>query len=196
MLASIVAIGAIAENAAEQAPTVANTAPAAEPAPATAPVVTATPEASPPSPTPTEPSAVPPTKTPEPAAALTTENSAVFAEVMSAADGYDLYEQFAGSNKGRTIQFDGVVAAIAPHGDYTTRFDILVYGGDSIEAGVTGPSFQFKDVSIVSDLNLTGSNIPDTLAEGQKVRVTAVIQRFDRGLSDLFFLDPVSTEIR
>ena len=127
---------------------------------------------------------------------LTPENSAGFAAVMSAADDYDLYEQFADSNEGRTIQFDGIIAAIAPHGDYTTRFDILVYGGDSIESGITGPGFQFKDVSIVSDLNLTGPNIPDTLAAGQKVRATAVVQRFDRGLSDLLLLDPVSTEIR
>ncbi|WBC15421.1 DUF4839 domain-containing protein [Micromonospora sp. WMMA1998] len=81
------------------------------------------------------------------------------------------------------------------HGDDKTRYDILVFAGDRIESGVTGPNFQFNDVNITSDLGLTGSNIPDTIGVGQKRRITAEVEGYT-GDQDLFLLDPVSAEVR
>lgn len=193
VLGIVMAIGAVVENTAEQSPAAVEDTPVAET------TATAAPEAADPSPTTTgtEPAtADPQVADPETPTPITVENDEDFAEVMFAARDSELYGAFAVEHEGQEIQFDGVVAAIAPHGGYDTRFDILVFGGDSIDTGVTSPNFQFNDVSIVSDLNLTGANIPDTLAAGQKVRVTAVIDRYDPEVTDLFYLEPVSTEIR
>ena len=53
----------------------------------------------------------------------------------------------------------------------------------------------FEDINIVSDLKLTGSNIPDIISEGQNLRITAKVIEYN-AVSGLFFLEPVSTEIR
>ncbi|WP_432995411.1 DUF4839 domain-containing protein [Dactylosporangium sp. CA-233914] len=48
---------------------------------------------------------------------------------------------------------------------------------------------------MTSDLRLTGSNIPDTIGVGQKLRITAEVEGY-AGYQDLFLLDPLSTEAR
>lgn len=126
---------------------------------------------------------------------LTVENNEDLVALLAAVDDFDLYAEFGSKYKGRIIEFDGVIAAMNLHGDYDTRFDILIFVGDSVDSDLTGPSFRFTNVNIM-DLNLTGSIIPDTIGVGQKLRITARIDQYDAGRSDLFFLDPVSNEIR
>ncbi|WP_328383584.1 DUF4839 domain-containing protein [Micromonospora zamorensis] len=132
---------------------------------------------------------------PEAGAVLTVENNEDFAALLAAVEDHDLFKEFAAKYQGRTIEFGGTIAAMNQHGDSKTRYDILVFAGDRIESGVTGPNFQFKDVNITSDLRLTGSNIPDTIGVGQKLRITAEVEGYAED-TDLFLLDPVSTVVR
>ncbi|GAA1535173.1 hypothetical protein GCM10009827_061750 [Dactylosporangium maewongense] len=135
----------------------------------------------------------------EPAAeaVLTVENNEDFAALLAAVDDYDLFKKFAAKYQGRTIRFDGTIAAMNRLGNSKTRFDILVFAGDNIGAGATGPNFRFSDVNITSDLRVTGSNIADSIGVGQKLRITAEVKGYTgHEYADLFLLEPVSTEVR
>lgn len=127
---------------------------------------------------------------------LTAENNGDFAALLASTDTCsDLVATFASNYAGRTIQFDGSIGAMGPHGDYDTRYDMLISFGDFSETtSYGGPSFQFRDKNI-SDLHLTGDDIPDSIGVGDNVRVTAEVDQF---LSDpcLLLLDPVETEAR
>ncbi len=102
--------------------------------------------------------------------------------------------EFAKKYSGRTIEFDGNIAYMMKHEDFKTRFDILIYVGDYSETTAVGPSFKFEDVNI-SDLHLTGSKIPEYIEEGQNYHIIAKVEKYDEK-SELFFLEPISTEIR
>ncbi|WP_158074050.1 DUF4839 domain-containing protein [Micromonospora sp. CB01531] len=180
ILAIVITIGAINEKNAPTPPAAATTEASAGQEP-----VGAAPESNP---APAEPEAD---------TVLTVENNKDLAALLAAVDDYDLFKEFAAKYQGRTIKFDGTIAAMNHHGDYKTRYGILVFAGDSTGSGVTGPNFQFKDVNITSDLRLTGSNIPDTIGVGQKLRITAEVEGYaGPEYQDLFLLDPVSTEVR
>ncbi|MFU8873236.1 DUF4839 domain-containing protein [Micromonospora sp. SL4-19] len=178
ILAIIITIGAINERNAPTPPAATTTETPAAQEPVEA--------ASSPTPASAEPKAE---------AVLTVENNKDLAALLAAVEDYDLFQEFAVKYEGRTIKFDGIIGAMNHHGDYKTRYDILVLAGDSTGAGATGPNFQFRDVNITSDLRLTGSNIPDTIGVGQKLRITAEVERY-AGNQVLFLLDPVSTEVR
>ena len=141
-----------------------------------------------------EPKATP-TKAPEGSvdAALTLKNSKEFRELLAVGDYCSgTVARFASRNEGRTIIFDGAVADVAPHGDYDTRFDYLLSPG-GIES-TRGPAFQFRDVNYL-DLKLTGKNIPDSVPEGTRLRITAQVDQYE-ARSCLFLLEPVSTQAR
>jgi len=80
------------------------------------------------------------------------------------------------------------------HGNYKTRYDILVSAGDDSESSAIGPAFQFQDVGIF-ELHLTGSNIPDHVGKGDNLHIVAQVEDFN-STQCLFFLKPVSTEVR
>ena len=143
----------------------------------------------------TEPQDTTPVPT-QPAAqeVLSAENNEDLAALLLGPDECDdTVAQFAAKYAGRTIEFDGNIASMAPHGDYVTRFDFLVYAGDYSETSVTGPSFQFSDEGFI-DLHLTGSNIPDSIAQGTNLHIVATVGEFTTGC--LLLLEPVSTEAR
>jgi Domain of unknown function (DUF4839) len=127
---------------------------------------------------------------------LTVENNEDFAAVLAVKNEADpIIGKFAKKYAGRTIEFDGYIANMMLHGNYKTRYNILILAGDYGETTFSGPNFQFEDVNIVSDLNLTGSNIPDTIGRGQNLHITAVVKEYNEA-SELFRLEPISTEIR
>lgn len=127
---------------------------------------------------------------------LTVDNNAELAEVLSVKDNLDpVLKSFAEKYDEQIIEFDGNIADISKHKDYKTRYDILIYAGDYNEIECVGPSFKFEDVSIVTDLNLTGSNIPDNLVVGQHIRITVQIKEY-REDSGLLIVKPVITKIR
>ncbi len=137
---------------------------------------------------------VPPTAEPTAGEILTAENNADFAALLQGPGECDeSVSDFATKYEGQTIEFDGNVAYIAPHGGYDTRFDFLIYAGDYSESAVPGPSFRFTDENYY-DLNLTGPSIPDSISQGANLRFTAIVGEFTEGC--LLLLEPVSTRVR
>ena len=102
--------------------------------------------------------------------------------------------EFANKYKGKKIEFDANVAFVSPHGNYNTRFDYLIYGGDYSKSKVRGPSFQFEDVNYY-DLNLKGKNVPDKFAAGMNFHLIAEVEKYD-SVSGLFKLRPIEITMR
>ena len=103
-------------------------------------------------------------------------------------------EQFVSKYKGRTIEFDGNAANVAPYNSYKTRFDFLIYAGDYNPNSAHGPNFKFSDVAYY-DLHLTGANIPDSIGTGQNLHIVAEILEYN-STKELFYLKPVTTSVR
>lgn len=127
---------------------------------------------------------------------ITAENNNDFAAVLATRYTNDtIIAEFAQKYAGRAIEFDGSIVHMMPHGDYKTRYDILIHIGDYSETtSMGGPNFKFEDVNIF-DLNLTGSEIPDTIGIGQNLHIIAEVEKFNE-TQELFFLKPISTGIR
>lgn len=126
---------------------------------------------------------------------LTIENNEDMVALFKVGDFDPFISEFAEKYSGRIIQFDGYIAHMMPHDGYETRFDLLIYTGNYGESSGNALSFKFEDINIVWDLKLTGSNIPEYISEGQNLRITAEVEEY-KEVSGLFFLKPVSTEIR
>jgi Domain of unknown function (DUF4839) len=142
------------------------------------------------------PSNPPATSSPEPEEILTAATSDDLSALLTEPnDCRDTIEHLAARYRGRTIEFDGNIATMSKHGDEHSRYDILVRPRDYSETSAIGPSFQFKDVNISFDLHLTGSNIPESLRQGDNLHVIAQVEDYN-STQRLLFLDPVSTEVR
>lgn len=126
---------------------------------------------------------------------LTVTNNKEFAALLSVGDYCDeSIGRFANKHVGKMIEFDGSIVEMANHGDFGTRYDILLGPGDNGPESVLGPAFKFEDVSIL-DLNLTGANTPDHVGTGDRLHLVAEVGEFNRNQC-LFFLKPVSSEVR
>jgi hypothetical protein len=126
---------------------------------------------------------------------LTAANSPELAALLGVGDSCDTsVGAFADRYEGRTVQFDGSIAAFGTHEDRQTRYDILVAPGDAGVNSTRGPAFQFRDVGIV-DLNLTGPETPETVGPDDLLGLTARVSEYDPA-SCLLLLDPVATRIR
>lgn len=124
---------------------------------------------------------------------LTAKNNNDFAAILALGDYCDSrIGEFAAAYQDRTIQFNGVVTYLHHAGSYKTRYDILISPGNSAANAGVGPEFKFEDVNTTFDLHWTGSNIPDTVSVGTKLRITARVDHYN-GTTCVFFLDPVST---
>ncbi len=127
---------------------------------------------------------------------LTATNNAELAYILAASDpGDPAIAAFAAKYQGRTIEFDGNIAYMNNHDGYETRFDLLIYAGDFSTTSAIGPNFQFRDINIVSDLQLTGANSPDLIGAGQNLHIVARVEAYEPN-SQLFILEPVSTSVR
>jgi hypothetical protein len=142
-----------------------------------------------------------PSATPTPIAAesaavgvITPQNNPEFAALLTADRCDDANLDFATRHTGKTVAFNGSIVHMTPHGDYKTRYDILLGPGDKGPNTAVGPSFKYEDVNIF-DLKLTGKKIPTTVGPGDKFRFVAEVGEFN-AVQCLFFLKPVSTEIR
>lgn len=142
-----------------------------------------------------------PSATPTPTAAesattevITPQNNPEFAALLKADYCDDANLDFASRHKGQTVAFNGSIRHMAPHGDYDTRYDFLLGPGDEGPQTTVGPAFKFEDVNIF-DLSLTGKEIPATVGAGDKFRFVAEVGEFNADQC-LFFLDPISTEVR
>ena len=126
---------------------------------------------------PTEKPTAKPTSSPAPAI-LTKENCPEFNEVLQVKDEFaPIIKNFAAKYSGYTVEFDGYVAYKGDSG--FSKYDILVYAGDYSETSVSGPNFQFVNVSD------SGFEI------GDNVRITAKVSEYNE-FSGLFKLNLVS----
>ncbi|SMF06075.1 protein of unknown function [Streptomyces sp. Amel2xC10] len=126
---------------------------------------------------------------------ITPENNPEFAALLKTADTCDAANlDFATRYEGRTVAFDGSIVNMAHHGDYDTRYDLLLGPGDKGPQTTVGPDFKYEDVNIF-ELKLTGKEIPATVGEGDTFRFVAEVGEFN-ATQCLFYLDPVSTEVR
>jgi hypothetical protein len=183
------ASSANATPSADPTATPAQATPTAEPAASTA---EATPTADP---TVATPAVDEPADKPKAPRTLSAANSKEFAALLAVPDYCDdAIAPFAAKYGGRTIEFDGSLSDLAHHGDYDTRFDILVAPGNNGPSSAIGPAFKFENVNIY-DLHLTGDDDLDAVGEGDRFRFVAQIEKYDPN-SCLFFLTPVSTGIR
>ena len=134
------------------------------------------------------------TQTEEPIPTLTIENNRDLKALLALKDPFDdSVVAFAEKYQGQIIEFDGNIAYMSNHGNYQTRYDILISAGDYSETAMFGPSFQFKDVGMF-DLNLIG-DVPDSIGMGNNLHIVATVGEYNE-TQGLFFLDPISIEVK
>ena len=130
--------------------------------------------------------------TPELAENLTAENCPDLAALLALRDpGDPSVAAFASKYYGQVIEFDGCVNSIQNHGDYTSRWDVLIASGDYDENSVMGPNFHLTNVNF-NDMNVTGG---DSVYSGLNVRVVAEVGNYDSN-SQLLELQIISIHVR
>jgi hypothetical protein len=126
---------------------------------------------------------------------LTAKNNKDVATVFSLKTvSYTSFKKFAEKYAGRTIEFDGCVAFVLNHENYSTRFDYAMCVGDYNASKTLGPIFTFIDVNYY-DFHFTGSNIPDKIDQGDNIHIKAIIGEYNEE-GTYISLEPISTEIR
>ncbi|MFG2812956.1 DUF4839 domain-containing protein [Streptomyces sp. NPDC048410] len=141
-----------------------------------------------------KPSATPSADESTAAEVVTAQNNREFAALLKADSCDEPNVDFAAKYAGRTIAFDGSIVHMAPHGDYQTRYDFLLGPGDKGSQTTDGPNFKYEDFN-TGDLNLTGKDVPATVAVGDKFRFVAEVVEYNP-VQCIFRLAPVSTETR
>ena len=81
--------------------------------------------------------------------------------------------------------------SIQNHGDYTSRWDVLIASGDYDENSVMGPNFHLTNVNF-NDMNVTGG---DSVYSGLNVRIVAEVANYDSN-SQLLELQIISIHVR
>ncbi|MDP9905586.1 DUF4839 domain-containing protein [Arthrobacter bambusae] len=126
---------------------------------------------------------------------ITAENNKELAALLKVGDYCDAsMAQFAARYQDQKIEFDGSIANMQKHEKYDTRYDILLGPGDAGPNTGVGPAFKYDNVNMF-DLNLTGTNPPSYVSEGDKFRFTAKVGTYNPKQC-LFFLTPISTRLR
>lgn len=143
--------------------------------------------------TPSEEPEETPTESDDLGEVITAKNDDDFAALLVGGECDKAAKRFASDNADRTIEFDGGIADVAPHGSYDTRYDILITPGNKGPNATVGPYFKFEDVN-AGDLNFTGG-VPNRFGTGDLIHVVADVDGYNPHTC-LFFLEPVSTEFR
>jgi hypothetical protein len=140
-------------------------------------------------------STMPAPSEPAPAATLTADTSREFAKVLKADnDCDDRIDTFATKHEGETVEFAGIILVLAQHGATKTRYDILIAPGNTVET-TKGPLFRYEDVNTTSDFGWAGSDLPDTVGKGSKLRFAAEVGDYDTDRC-LLSMTPVATRAR
>ena len=120
----------------------------------------------------------------------TIDNCIELADILQLNDPNDTsIKTFADNYNGKVIEFDGNISSINNHGDYDTRYDILMYAGDYNSKKAIGPNFQFVDVG-VNDLGISDLSLPSFVGAGNNIHIKAKIIEYNEN-SGLFVLDPI-----
>lgn len=130
--------------------------------------------------------------TTEPAENLTVENCPDLAALLSLRDpGDPSVLTFAIKYSGQVIEFDGCVMNMQHHGNFDTRWDVLLGAGDYDENRALGPNFRLTDVNFY-DMNVSGG---DSVYAGLNVHIVAEVGDYNSN-SQLFELKIISMSIR
>ena len=132
------------------------------------------------------------TPTPSETQVINPDNNPEFASILKTEDPTTI-SNFVQKFKGKVVEFNGYIAYFNPHGNYKTRYDILIYAGDypGPDLASPGPAFQFNDVAPTSVFrNFSG----DGIGIGQNIHIKATIREFSTG--ELFILDPIEVTER
>ena len=128
----------------------------------------------------------------EPVENLTVENCPDLAALLALRDpGDPSVSAFASKYSGQVIEFDGCVMNMQHHGDFNTRWDVLLGAGDYDENCALGPNFRLTDVAFY-EMNVSGG---DSVYAGLNVHVVAEVGDYNSS-SQLFELEIISMTIR
>ena len=128
----------------------------------------------------------------EPVENLTVENCPDLAALLALRDpGDPSVSAFASKYYGQVIEFDGCVMNMQHHGDFDTRWDVLLGAGDYDENSALGPNFRLTDVNFY-DMNVSGG---DSVYAGLNVHIVAEVGDYNSN-SQLFELDIISMDIK
>lgn len=123
---------------------------------------------------------------------LSAENCPDLANLLELCDPCDpSVAAFASLYSGQTIEFDGCIAAMQNHGDYKTRYDLLIGAGDYDPNSLRGPNFHVTNVNYY-DMNVTGG---DSVFVGLNVHIVARVGEYN-AYTSLFEIEIISIEIR
>lgn len=128
----------------------------------------------------------------EPVPNLTVENCPDLVALLALKDPSDpSVATFANKYSGQVIEFDGCVVAMQKHGEYKTRWDVMLGAGNYDANRMRGPNFRLTDVNYY-DMNVTGG---DSVHVGLNVHVVAKVGRYNANTS-LFELEIISMKIQ
>lgn len=123
-------------------------------------------------------------------AVLTTTNCPDLATLLSSSDMDASW--FVSKYAGKTIEFDGNIAYLAPHANYTTRWDVLINAGDYDPNHAQGPEMQYENVNT---LDMGFDDSLDEIRTGTNVHIKAIVKDYNASTC-LLHLDPVSMSAR
>lgn len=123
-------------------------------------------------------------------AVLTTANCPDLATLLSSSDMDASW--FVSKYAGKTIEFDGNIAYLAPHANYTTRWDVLINAGDYDPNHAQGPEMQYENVNT---LDMGFDDSLDEIRTGTNVHIKAIVKDYNASTC-LLHLDPVSMSAR
>lgn len=121
---------------------------------------------------------------------LTTANCPDLATLLSSSDMDASW--FVSKYAGKTIEFDGNIAYLSPHANYTTRWDVLINAGDYDPNHALGPEMQYENVNTF-DMGFDDSL--DEIRTGTNVRIKAIVKDYNASTC-LLHLEPVSMSAR
>lgn len=101
---------------------------------------------------------------------------------------------FAEKYNGQTIEFNGCILAMNNHGNYTTRYDILIGAGNYDPDSALGPNFYLNNVN-ATDMKLNTLFPEDILSVGTNIKVTAIIENYN-STTTLLSLKIIKIEVR
>lgn len=126
---------------------------------------------------------------------LSVKNNPELAKLLRSPQDDELAAAFAKKYAGKAIEFDGNLGAMQQHGNYKTRYDMLILAGDYDENKAIGPNFRFIDVSPVLDLHPTSTNSPDYIKVGDNLHVVARVGEFNE-MAGTWELEPIHVDNR
>lgn len=128
---------------------------------------------------------------------LSEENCSDLTNMLAASGEINpLYEEFATKYKDQIVEFNGHIEYVTNHGDYSTRWDILLSYGDWVDENTvsSGPIFKFNDVGL-SELGIKDLYLPDFVSVGNNIYIKANVESYDKE-TGIFYLKPLLIEAR